>query len=230
MIALHKLFELAKLKDTNDTFQKYVESVIIPMYKKHDKAHDTIHAIEVIEMSYKLAPLVKHDIDYNILLAAAVFHDVGLKDNRKTHHLNSGKFVRELKILNKWFTKDQIETIAQACEDHRASGKTKPRSIYGKIIGDADRTSLFSPERLFERTWAFRKDSMKNNTDDEIFEEIFHHLDKKFSSKHGYAKFNLKETEKLLSRDISRTRQIVDNKALAWKFFKSMRKSGRLKR
>ncbi len=230
MLALHKLFELAKLKDTNDTFQRYIEKNIIPMYMKHDKAHDIIHAIEVIEMSYRIGHLVKKDINYNILLAAAVFHDVGLKDNRKTHHLNSGKFVRELKILTKWFDKDQIETIAQACEDHRASGKTKPRSIYGKIIGDADRTSLFSPERLFERTWTFQKDSMQNKTDEEIFEVIFKYMNKKFSSKHGYAKFNLKETEKLLHKDIMRTRQIVDNKTLAWKFFKDMRKSGRLKR
>ncbi len=230
MLALHKLFELAKLKDTNDTFQRYVENTIIPMYKKHDKAHDTVHAIEVITMSYKIASLIKQHIDYNVLLAAAVFHDVGLKDNRKNHHIASGKIVRNLKMLNKWFSKDQIEVIAQACEDHRASGKTKPRSIYGKIIGDADRTSLFSVERLFERTWDFQKDSMKNNTDEEIFEVMFRHMSKKFSTKKGYAKFNLKETEKFLYKDIMQTRQIVDNKALAWKFFKEMRKDGRLKR
>lgn len=230
MIALYTLFEKLNLEKTNETFQQYVENIIIPMYRKHDKAHDTIHAIEVIEMSYRIAALVKEDINYNILLAAAVFHDVGLKGDREVHHITSGKIVRNLKILNKWFNKKQIETIAQACEDHRASGKTKPRSIYGMIIGDADRTSLFSAERLFERTWNFQKDNMRNNTDEEIFEVIFSYMDKKFSSKKGYAKFNLKETEKLLHQDIMHTRRLVDNKALAWKFFKKMRKNGRLKR
>ena len=37
------------------------------------------------------------------------------------------------------FTPEQIETMAQAVEDHRASSSHEPRSIYGKIVAEADR-------------------------------------------------------------------------------------------
>ena len=117
--------------------KRYIETEILPRYESFDKAHQRDHADYVIRQSLELA---KHyDVDMNMVYAIAAYHDTGLAVDRKTHHLESGKVVRNDKRLAEWFTPEQIETIAQAVEDHRASNKNEPRSIYGKIVAEADR-------------------------------------------------------------------------------------------
>lgn len=74
-----------------------------------------------------------------MLLTAAACHDLGLSGGRDRHHLDSGVIIRVDQRLREWFDEEQIEVIAQAAEDHRASGKTPPRSIYGMLVAEADR-------------------------------------------------------------------------------------------
>lgn len=217
-------------RQVDPKLKRYINNKIVPMYKKHDRAHDKDHAKEVIESSFLIARLVKEDIDPNILITSAALHDVGLRVNREEHHIHSARIIRKLKTLKKWFNDEEIETIAQVAEDHRASLQKPPRSIYGKIISDADKSSLIKIERAMERTWLYRIDNMKNESDEEIFNEMYNHLNEKFGSKAGYAKLYLKETMIVYKKDIARTRKICDNKDLAFKLFQKMRKDGRLKR
>jgi len=214
----------------NKELVKYIHTKIIPMYKKHDRAHDEEHAKEVIDASFLIAHIVKQYIDLNILIAAAALHDVGLRVNREKHHEHSARIIRQLRTLEKWFNIDEIEIIANCAEDHRASVGKIPRSIYGKIVSDADKSSLIKIERAMERTWLYRIDNMKTETDEEIFNEMYDHLNNKFGSKAGYAKLYLKETLIAFRKDIARTRKVCDNKDLARKLFLKMRKDGRLKR
>ena len=88
-----------------------------------------------------------------MVYAIAAYHDTGLCEGRDTHHLVSGRIIREDKKLREWFNEGQIETMAQAAEDHRASSGHEPRSIYGKIVAEADR--LISPEKVIRRTIQF---------------------------------------------------------------------------
>ena len=69
----------------------------------------------------------------------AAYHDTGLAVDPKTHHLESGRILRSDELLKRWFSPEQIEIMAQAVEDHRASSNSEPRSIYGKIVAEADR-------------------------------------------------------------------------------------------
>ena len=78
-------------------------------------------------------------VDIEMAYVIAAYHDTGMVDGRETHHLASGRIVMADKNLRKWFTEEQILTMKEAVEDHRASGKSEPRSIYGKIVADADR-------------------------------------------------------------------------------------------
>ena len=117
--------------------KQYIETEILPRYEAFDKAHQRDHADYVIGQSLELA---KHyDVDMDMVYAIAAYHDTGLAVDRKTHHIESGKIVRNDRRLDEWFTPEQIETMAQAVEDHRASNKNEPRSIYGKIVAEADR-------------------------------------------------------------------------------------------
>ena len=42
-------------------------------------------------------------------------------------------------VLPHYFTEEQRVTMKEAVEDHRASAKSAPRSIYGRIVAEADR-------------------------------------------------------------------------------------------
>ena len=74
-------------------------------------------------------------------------------NGRENHHTDSGIIIRNDDRLKEWFTQQQIEIIAQAAEDHRASGKSAPRSIYGKIVAEADR--VIDGETIILRTVQF---------------------------------------------------------------------------
>lgn len=134
-----------------ETLEKYLYVEIVPRYAAFDAAHREDHALTVMEQSMKLLadrsgwldgnpePQWAVEVDPAMLLTAAACHDLGLSGGRDRHHLDSGVIIRADKRLREWFDQEQIEVIAQAAEDHRASGKTPPRSIYGMLVAEADR-------------------------------------------------------------------------------------------
>lgn len=151
----------------NTGFQQYIYEEIVPKYSAFDAAHKEDHAMTVISQAMELmqrrdAWLAAHpqaheiwrsEINPSVLLAAAACHDLGLANGRERHHLDSGEIIRADERLREWFTESEIETIAQAAEDHRASGKGDPRSIYGLIVAEADR--VIEGETIIRRTIQF---------------------------------------------------------------------------
>ena len=130
------------------SLEEYCEREIIPRYAAFDKAHREDHVRTVIEQSLMLAR--HYDVNVDMVYAAAAYHDLGLAEGRETHHLASGRIIRNDNALARWFTPEQTETIAQAAEDHRASSKHEPRSIYGRILAEADR--VIDGETIVRRT------------------------------------------------------------------------------
>ena len=130
------------------TLREYIEERIIPMYDGFDAGHGREHVNAVVTEALRLAGF--YDVNEDMVYAAAAYHDTGLCVDRKTHHLESGRIIREDRELERWFTREQIEVIAQAAEDHRASSDHEPRTIYGKIIAEADRQII--PESIILRT------------------------------------------------------------------------------
>lgn len=145
----------------NSSLEKYIYEEIVPRYATFDPAHRQDHALTVISQALKLLEnmpecpgtgfaVKRSETDRNILLAAAACHDLGLINGRERHHLDSGIIIRSDKKLRQWFCEDEIEIIAQAAEDHRASGKSAPRSIYGMLVAEADR--VIEGETIVRRT------------------------------------------------------------------------------
>ncbi len=174
----------------NNELRRYVESEIIPRYSSFDKAHKEDHAKSVIEEALRLADY--YDVDINIVYAAAAFHDTGLVEGRETHHLVSGRIIREDPRLPEWFSGDQIETIAQAAEDHRASGKTPPRSIYGKIIAESDRDII--PMKILRRTIQFGLEHYPELDKEAHWKRFVEHLHEKYFYG-GYLKLYIPESK-----------------------------------
>lgn len=153
--------------DINSTLEKYIFEEVVPRYASFDAAHKEDHALTVIRQALKLLdsrdrwaaaqadvePFWLTHVDRAMLLTAAACHDLGLVNGRERHHLDSGIIIRADQRLREWFTEEQIEVIAQAAEDHRASGKGAPRSIYGMLIAEADR--VIDQETIIRRTIQF---------------------------------------------------------------------------
>lgn len=168
----------------------YIEQEILPRYDGFDAAHQRNHADEVIERSLALAE--HYDVDFNMVYAIAAYHDTGLCEGRDTHHLASGRIIREDMKLREWFNENQIETMAQAAEDHRASSGHEPRSIYGKIVAEADR--LILPEKVIRRTIQFGLSHYPELDKEGQYQRFKAHLLEKYSDT-GYLKLWLPESD-----------------------------------
>ena len=160
-----------------ESLREYIESEIIPRYAMFDKAHREDHAKTVIERAMAMGKA--YDIDEEMLYTAAACHDLGLSVDRKTHHLESGKIIRADKRLSQWFTPEQIETIAQAAEDHRASAITPPRSIYGCLVAEADR--MIEPITIIRRTVQFGLSHYPELDKEGHWQRTLEHLHEKYA-------------------------------------------------
>ncbi|MBQ6307742.1 MAG: HD domain-containing protein [Bacteroidales bacterium] len=197
----------------NPTIIAYIKQEILPRYDHFDTAHQRNHADEVIERSLTLA---KHyDVDENMVYAIAAYHDTGLCEGRDTHHLVSGRIIREDKKLRDWFDENQIETMAQAAEDHRASSGHEPRSIYGKIVAEADR--LITPEKVIRRTIQFTQDHFPDYDKEQQYQRFREHLLEKYSDT-GYLRLWIPESDnatrleelRIIIRDEEKMRKAFD--------------------
>lgn len=167
-----------------DSLRQYIETEVIPQYGAFDKAHREDHARAVIERALKMARQYP-EIDEEMLYTASACHDLGLAVDRKTHHLESGKIIRADKRLREWFTPEQVEVIAQAAEDHRASAQTPPRSLYGCLVAEADR--MIVPETIIRRTIQFGLSHYPELEREEHWEHTLEHLHEKYAEG-GYLK------------------------------------------
>ena len=121
-----------------DEIRDFVEREIVPRYDGFDAGHGRDHVQTVISQALSLAQYYP-EVDKCMLLVAAAYHDLGLAFGRELHHIHSARIVREDERLQQWFNEDEINTIADAAEDHRASSDHEPRTIYGRIVAEADR-------------------------------------------------------------------------------------------
>ena len=194
------------------TLIAFIEQEILPRYDHFDAAHQRNHAEEVIERSMALAQ--HYDVEENMVYAIAAYHDTGLCEGRDTHHLVSGRIIREDKKLRDWFDEAQIETMAQAAEDHRASSGHEPRSIYGKIVAEADR--LISPEKVIRRTIQFGLDHYPELDKEGQYQRFKAHLLEKYSDT-GYLRLWIPESDN--AARLEELRKIIRNESKMWEAF-----------
>ena len=160
---------------------EYVEQQVLPRYALFDKAHDLTHVTRVIRRSLELANQMGADIDMSYAIAA--YHDLGLEGPRAIHHVTSGKILMADTKLRKWFTPTQLNMMKEAVEDHRASAAKAPRSIYGKIVAEADRD--LEPDTVIQRTIDFGRAQHPEYDKEQHWQRFMEHMQNKYSS-HGY--------------------------------------------
>lgn len=158
---------------------KYIEENIYPVYDTFDKGHDSNHAKDVVERSLKYYKFLNDDsIDINMVFVIGAFHDIGNKIERKNHAYHSGQILKNDKNLKKWFSDEQILVMAEACEDHSTSSHNHPRTIYGKIVSDADKDNDIVVG--LKRGWEFANKHLYHMSQEEKIEDLHRELKKRF--------------------------------------------------
>lgn len=154
----------------------YVEANIIPLYDGFDKAHRRDHVRMVIEQSMDLAAQL--EVDAAMVYVIAAYHDIGLCEGRERHHEVSARLLLADNELRKWFSESQLQTMAEAVEDHRASSDHAPRSLYGRIVAEADR--FIDPDTIIRRTVQYGMEHYPELDREGHFERMVQHLREKY--------------------------------------------------
>ena len=168
----------------------YIEAEILPRYDAFDKAHNRKHAITVLVKSLRLAQ--HYDVSPAMVYTIAAFHDTGLVEGREHHHTASARIIREDKRLKELFTAEEIEIMADAVEDHRASSSKPPRTIYGKIVAEADR--IIDSTTIMTRTIQYGLSHYPGLSEEGHIERAVAHIKEKYG-KGGYLRLWIPESD-----------------------------------
>ena len=183
---------------------EHIRERIIPQYVNFDKAHRIDHVEKVIEESMKLA--LHYEANSAMVYTIAAYHDLGLCEGREFHHIVSGKILFADETLWQWFTDDQMLQMKEAIEDHRASNKQAPRSIYGKIVAEADR--IIDPEITLRRTVQYGLSHYPEMDKERQYERFRKHLADKYAEG-GYLKLWIPQSDN--AGRLAELRQLITN-------------------
>ena len=199
--------------EPSEELKAYIEAEIIPRYGAFDAAHRTDHVRTVIAQSLVLAG--HYEVDADMVYAIAAYHDTGLAHGRELHHIHSGEILLGDSFMRQRFTEEQMAVMRDAIEDHRASSDHAPRTIYGRIVAEADR--CIDPATVLRRTVQYGLSHCPALDREGHFERCLAHLRKKYAEG-GYLRLwipesdNARKQEELraLIRDEARLRAAFD--------------------
>ena len=100
-------------------------------------------------------------------------------DSVSEYHIHSGEILMADERLREWFTEQQLLIMRDAVEDHRASGKNPPRTIYGAIVAESDRQ--IDPETVIRRTMAFSAKMYPDGDFETLYQRTKAHLLEKYA-------------------------------------------------
>lgn len=161
--------------------QQYIEREILPRYDHHDAAHRRDHVDTVINQSLAIVRQLNRQgacLSEDMAYAIAAYHDTGLCEGREHHHEVSARIIHADQELRRWFNEEEIAVMADAAEDHRASAKNAPRTIYGRIVAEADRVIV--PETIILRTIQYGLEHYPTLDREGHYERTVEHLREKY--------------------------------------------------
>ena len=199
-----------------DEIMAFVEREIIPRYDGFDAGHGRDHVRTVISQAMSLAQYYP-EVDCCILLVAAAYHDLGLAFGREQHHTHSARIVREDERLRQWFNTDEINTIADAAEDHRASSGHEPRTIYGRIVAEADR--IIDSDTIVRRALQYGLSHEPDLDREGQYSRLMAHMQEKYNYG-GYLKLWIPQGDN--ARRLEEFRQTLANETAFRQLFDSI--------
>ena len=206
-----------------EEIKAYIESEILSRYDGFDAAHRRDHADVVVSRSVELAQRLGADVEMAYVIAA--YHDTGLAVGRDVHHTESKRILLADSELKRWFSEEDIATMGDAVEDHRASSKQPPRTIYGRIVAEADR--LIVPHSIIRRTVQFTLTHHPDLDMEQGYERLLEHMREKYDYG-GYLKLWIEESEN--AQRLEELRKIIADKPLLRRLYETIYKEETEKR
>lgn len=200
------------MQQPNLEIMTFIESQILPRYNAFGESHNIKHVQRVIKNALALANIT--GADTNMVYVIAAYHDLGMEGPRAIHHITSGKILNADLRLRKWFSTEQIKIMKEAVEDHRASSSRVPRSIYGKIVAEADRD--LDPDIVFSRAVLFGFEHYPEKKEEEMWERFKEHMLEKYG-RTGYLKLWIPASPN--AKYLETIRKTIDNETALKKVF-----------
>lgn len=169
-----------------------------------DSAHDKEHIYRVL---FNAMDIAKHEenVDYDVLICAALLHDIGRKEqfeNPSLCHAEVGAQKAYVFLIENGFDKHFAESIAHCILCHRYRNNNIPSSIEAKILFDADKLdatgtvgiarTLIYKGQVSEPLYTLDSEGMVSNGEGDampsFFQEYKYKLEKvydKFYTNHG---------------------------------------------
>ena len=206
-----------------EEIRAYIESEILSRYDGFDAAHRRDHADVVVSRSVELAQRLGADVEMAYVIAA--YHDTGLAVGRDVHHTESKRILLADSELKRWFSEEDIVPMGDAVEDHRASSKQPPRTIYGRIVAEADR--LIVPHSIIRRTIQFTLTHHPDLDMEQGYERLLEHMREKYDYG-GYLKLWIEESEN--AQRLEELRKIIADKPTLRRLYETIYKEETEKR
>ena len=167
----------------NKQLKQYIETQVLPVYENNEQGHGIKHIEYVVRRSLEFAKQVE-GVNLDMVYTIASYHDIGHHIDAKNHEKVSADIFADDENMYYFFTDDEINTIYEAIQDHRASGDSEPRSIYGKIVSSADRRTDINNVMTTMYTYGLK--NSPEQTLQENIEDAYNHICRKFAYG-GYA-------------------------------------------
>ena len=109
-----------------------------------DSAHDKEHVYRVLYYALEIAETLK-DVDYDVLIAACLLHDIGRKEqfeNPALCHAAVGSEKAFQFLTEHGFDKAYAGHVRQCIQTHRYREANQPQSLEAKILFDADKLDV----------------------------------------------------------------------------------------
>lgn len=166
---------------------------ILSKYYNNSKSHGLDHVREVsrraLEIKYGY-PDIDFECNDIMIILAGLFHDIMSEQNREHHETVGAEiFLKEIKKFTfiDILSEEEINKVAEAITQHRASYKGKYSNKFCELMAAADRDKpdLF---KIIRRSYNFIRENDSRLKEEEILEEVKKHLIDKFS-RDGYMKY-----------------------------------------
>ncbi|MBR0540744.1 MAG: HD domain-containing protein [Clostridia bacterium] len=112
-----------------------IESYMLECVK--ESAHDKEHIYRVLNYCLYLADN-ESGIDYDVLITAALLHDIG-RDGKKKDHAVIGSEMANDYLSSIGFPRERIEAVCHAIKFHSNKSYGKQQTVEAKILYDADK-------------------------------------------------------------------------------------------
>lgn len=155
----------------------------------NDAAHRQPHFEAVFQTGLVLNERLGLGFDPKLILYTAYFHDL-FAWSRVNHHELSYQWMltTDHPVIQQHLTSEEIEVVAWACRQHRASFKGEFETKFCELMNAADRELPQSVDQLLERARLYRLHNHPTMSEEEILQDSIAHIKGKFGH-NGYARY-----------------------------------------